>query len=70
MPKARPTSRAAAAASKIDQTENVVFMGASVMPRIVGGNTSAPAMMIGEKAADLALGRPPLPAEDPAEAAA
>lgn len=41
---------------------------ASVMPRIVGGNISAPTMMIGERAADLALGRPPLPAEDPATA--
>jgi choline dehydrogenase-like flavoprotein len=35
---------------------------ASVMPRIIGGNTNAPCVMIGERCADFVLGKAPLPA--------
>lgn len=52
-----PASSAVDAQLRIHGIEGLRIADTSVMPVIVSGNTSAPAMMIGEKAADLILGR-------------
>ncbi len=49
---------------RLNGIANLRIADASVMPSIIGGNTNAPCVMIGERAADFVLGKAPLPAAE------
>lgn len=44
-------------ALKVHGLQGLRIVGASIMPRIISGNTASPVVMIAERAADLILGR-------------
>jgi choline dehydrogenase-like flavoprotein len=46
-------------ALRVREIDGLRIADASVMPTLVSGNTQAPSAMIGEKAADLLLGKSP-----------
>lgn len=49
---------------RVRGVEGLRVVDSSVMPTITNGNINAPTLMIGERAADLILGRTPLPPTD------
>jgi len=49
---------------KVHGIEGLRVADASVFPLLVGGNTNAAAVMVGERGADKVLGKPPLPPAD------
>ena len=51
---------------RVRGVDGLRVVDASSLPSITSGNTHAPVVMVAERAADLMLGRPLLPAEDPA----
>ncbi|OYW46969.1 MAG: hypothetical protein B7Z08_05390 [Sphingomonadales bacterium 32-68-7] len=49
---------------RVNGIQGLRIADASVMPTVIGGNTNAPCVMIGERAADFVLGKPPLQAAE------
>jgi choline dehydrogenase len=51
-------------ACRVIGVEALRVADSSIFPTITNGNLNAPSIMVGEKAADHILGKPPLPAAD------
>jgi choline dehydrogenase len=45
-------------------TQSLRVVDSSIFPEITNGNLNAPSLLVGEKASDMILGRPPLPASN------